>query len=156
MIEVKDSLRSARNHRRVNTIMMSVILVMLAIGLWIGTLNRRAIGVVSSLATSNTLAIAEVKANQDVNRQQYLDYIKDMIDAMNKLQEDNPKLKVPRAPVPRALQGQVTASDLRRTPQDAPAPTPIIQKVPVYIHPKKKPSPTPNPYDVRNWFKRTR
>lgn len=157
MNEIKDSLRSARNHRRVNTAMMTVLMLMLASGLWIGILNGRAIAAVASLSTSNTKAIMAMKASQEVIRQQYLNYINDMIDAMNKMQRDNQNpeevkkrgVKVPKWPVlrPPGTQDPVTESDLRRIPQPAPTPTPIVKTSKVYITKKpRRSSPTPKPF----------
>jgi hypothetical protein len=156
--EVKDILRGARNHRRVNTLLISVVIIMLACGLWIGLASKRAIVAGLELSTSNTVAIAEVKAHQDLYRQQYLDSIKDTIEAMNEFQRANSNPEdikkrgviVPKWPVPRPLPGKVTESDLRRLPQTGPLPTPIIktETKKIYIKPKPKKTPMPKP-----WYK---
>ena len=148
--------RNARWHRAANTILALVTIGMLGTGLFIGTTNKRNITNIGTSLTENTKAIAEVKASQDLSRQQYLTYIHDTIEAMNRLQQDNasPELvkkrgvKVPRWPVLRPPDTSVTESDLRRIPQPSSAstPSPVIKHEKVYITKKPMKSPTPKPF----------
>ena len=156
MRSVHEILHSARIHRRINTALLVASILMLSVGLWIGFSNNKAIKRIALTATvtatNNANAIAQIKANQDAYRQQYLTYIQDMITAMNKLQEDNRSigLKVPKAPVPRPSDTDISETDLRRLPQTGPRPTPITKtetkKVYIRIKPKRTPSPKP-------WYK---
>ena len=146
MIEVKRNLSTVKHLVVAALVIVVLSLVMTALLFWQGVLTRRTITSVSQAAIGNTAEIAKIRANQDLYRQQYLNYIQDMIEAMNQLQESNPHLKVPKAPVPRPVTEKISESDLRRLPQPGPAPTPVVKTEvktkKVYI--KVKPKPTPS------------
>jgi len=134
-----------------------IVMLMVSVNFWRSIIISQSMREIASVAMQNTDSVAAVKANQDLYRQQYLDYIKDMIDAMNKLQEDNPRLKVPKAPVPRTLKlNGVTEQDLRRLPQPAPAPSPIVKTQTKTVIRYRKPKSTPKPKTPLDWFKKTR
>jgi hypothetical protein len=104
------------------------------------------------IASSANERVLEVRTRQDLYRQQYLDYIKDMIDALQKFQNYNPGLKIPRAPVPHTIIEPTTELELQRTPQTVPG-KPVVKTKTIV---KYKPRPTPKPKTVFDWFKQTR
>jgi len=128
---------------------MCIVLAGIVILILYSRSNKIAVKAVAAQAAANTTSIAQVKANQDLYRQQYLNYIKDMIDAMNKLQEDNRSigLRVPKAPVPRPIQEKISETDLRRLPQLGPVPTPIVKTETKKIYIRVRPKPTPTILD---------
>jgi hypothetical protein len=147
--KIEEDIQTARNHRIINTCMLAVAMIMISTNFWRSLIVSRQIKADFDLSLRNADSIGMVKANQDLYRQQTLDYIKDMITTMQELQDKNPQLKVPKAPVPRPLvppmEDDITPEDLRRIPQTKPGPTPtpiVIEKtkrVPVRVKPKPTP-----------------
>ena len=146
--------RNAQWHRAVNTLLLLVLIGMLSYGLIVGAKSRQNVRNIVVSVGETTKALAEVKASQDLDRQQYITYIHDMIEAMNKLQKDNANpeevkkrgVRVPKWPVLRPVDGQLTESDLRRMPQVSlvPNPTPSVKtKIKTVIKYKKRPTPKP-------------
>lgn len=156
--QIERDVQGARKHRIFNT---GIFLVLGCIGIVnlcfiIG--NRKAIQQDYNLSVSNAGNIAQVKAKQDLYRQQYLDYIKDTVEFMQQLQDDNSDpeklkrrgVKVPKAPVPRSIpNGNLTVEDLQRIPQTKvlPTPTPIVKTIVKTKVKKVRVSPTPGPLE---------
>ena len=149
-----------RVNRRINlnTLIFCATLLIVSIILWRLILVSRAFTETAALSTRNAVNLAAITATQEINRQQYLDYIKDMIEAMNKLQADNADpekikrrgVRVPKWPVPRTVipNGKTTESDLQRLPQPAPTPSPIVKtQTKTVIKYRKRPQPTPGPFE---------
>jgi len=141
----------ARTHRYWNTVLSGMAVLMLVNNWWLGIRIGRQVNNDYLLSKETSGVVATVKARQDLYRQQYLNYIKDTIDFMQKLQEKNPDIDVPKAPLPRALissKDDVTEEDLKRVIQTkpGPSPTPIVKKETKKIYIKVKPKPTPKSY----------
>lgn len=149
--------RRASVHRLINTTLGIIVLLAVLMDAFTSVQISHGIADIASVTSRNTEAIATVKASQDLYRQQYLDYIKDVLETMKKLQQenDNPEdikkrgIKVPKWPVPRSIiDHPTTEQELRSLTQSAsPSPqptlTPIIkiQTRKVYVKPKPKPTP---------------
>jgi hypothetical protein len=151
------AVRSARNHRRWNTGLVIVLGIMVAINFWRINVVGTDLLKDYELSLTNAKTLAVVQARQDLYRQQYLDYIKDMIAFMQQLQNENANpaaiqrrgLRVPKAPVPRPVPAdeKISEQDLRRIPQTIPVatPTPITK---VIVKTKRiKVRPTPGPFE---------
>jgi hypothetical protein len=77
------------------------------------------------LATESLASSVKNSARIDANEKQQLDYIDRMVKTIDKLQRDNPRLRVPKAPEERPAGLPLpTEKELERTPV-SPSPTPV-------------------------------
>lgn len=111
----------------------------------------------SSIATQNSLALEKSELRQDADREQYVSYIETIARIIDKLQKDNPQIKVPKAAVfnppgkePKG-DGDLDRPKYEHPKADLPTPTPRTKTVIKY---KSKPKPTPKPWF--QFFKSTR
>jgi hypothetical protein len=145
--KIEQDVLIARNHRWVNTVISVIAVIMLANNWWLGIKISRQVNDDYLLSKGSSSTLSTVQAKQDLYRQQYLNYIKDTIDFMQRLQDENKSLKIPPAPVPRSLVpslDDVTEQDLQRVIQTKPGPTPTpITKVIIKKGKKSRPKPTP-------------
>jgi hypothetical protein len=148
----------ARSHRIFNTCLQTLVGLMVTLNFSRSFLIVRSIRENMELTKRSMEGTLAVQVRQDLYRQQYLDYIKDSIDFMQELQDQNKSLKVPKAPVPRPLvrpaEGDATEESLRRIPQTAPGPTPSPQ-IKTIVKVKRLRAPTPKPIKWP-WSKTTR
>jgi len=157
--KIEHDVQVARTHRIWNTVLSCLTVLMLINNWWLGIRIGRQVNDDYLLSKTNAGVLGTVQARQDLYRQQYLNYIKDTIDFMQKLQDENKTLKVPPAPVPRPLvpsSDDVKEQDLKRIIQTKPGPTPSpVVKTKVITKVKKiKVKPTPVPF--KDWFKKVR
>lgn len=161
--KIDEDVQHARQHRIWNTTLQVMLILMVATNFWRSVIISRSVKESVAMAKEAFAKSLQVRQRQDAYRQQYLDYIKDMIDAMQKFQDSNPSIQVPKAPVPRplrSLEDKPNEVSLERIPQTKPqlpaaTPTPII-KTKIITKTRRRPSPTPKPKTILNWFQKTR
>ena len=164
--QFEDGVRKLINRININTWIFSITLIIVSIILWRLILVSRAFTETAILTTQNAVNIAAVKTTQELNQQVILNYIKEQIEAMNKLQSDNSDpeivkrrgLKVPKWPVPHASipNGKITENDLQRIPQPGPSPSPIVKIKEKTVIKYRKPKPTPKPFPLNLFDKNNR
>jgi len=166
--KIERDVQVAKTHRRCNTVLSIIAVLLLIHNWWMGERIGRQVNDDYVLSKANSGSLVRVQVRQDMYRQQYLDYIKDTIEFMQKLQDENSDpdkvrrrgIRVPKAPVPRPLveptNGDVTPEDLQRIPQTKPGPTPspVVKTKTVVKIKKIRVKPTPKPF--KDWFKNTR
>jgi hypothetical protein len=155
-----------RNRIQINTVIFSILTALVLLLVVVVFVNLRITwGVASSAATgaavaaeSNTIA-AKNTARLDAIQDGYINYINQVIALINKLQKDNPQIKVPKAMMPRPPGVPAPAeSDLDRPKYEHPgagvSPTPTTKTRTIIKYKTKRPSPTPKPW--YQFFKSTR
>jgi len=169
---IDDGVERIRDRINTNTWIFSVVAVGVAvIGIvtgfliWQGGKLAQAQERNYALAKSSLEESAKANAKLEAVDEIYMTYIKSTVgQILDKLQRDNPQLKVPQAPNPRPA-GIPAASEaeMERPRHDLPPPaTPQAAKTPApttrtrVVVKYRKPKPTPKPKVWYNFFKQTR
>jgi hypothetical protein len=153
------SVRKIRNRININTVIFSLVFLLVLFIAWISWGLARSAIISSKVASDANIIASTNSARLDAQQNQYIDYISQMITFIDKLQKDNRQIKVPKAIWPRPPGAPAPVeSDLDRPRYEHPGagvtPAPQTKTRTIVKYKTKRPSPTPKPW--YQFFKSTR
>jgi hypothetical protein len=134
--KINEAVEKIRARMNYNTIIFIVILSVSCATAWVTWRHDKSLDRLTVLASDNYRKILETRAQQDAQDQITVHYIQDTITAINKLQRDNPSVKVPKAPEIRLPNVPPPTSRELERPQPVATPSPTPQ--PAASHSLKK------------------